>query len=150
MLGGSNAPSGAAGFTNEYSLDFDGVDDILITTKDATIMPTEALTVGCWIKPTTWAFAGSSQTYYPFGCVKSGGWGINFTNNFSASVTTFKSIIRVSDTGSGSAGYLQPSAGTGFSATLRALTGFHYVSLTYSKSTGVASLAIDGLSLIHI
>ena len=145
MLGGSNAPSGASGFANEYSLAFDGVDDILITTKDATIMPTDNLTVGCWINPTTWAFAGSNQVYYPFGCVKSGGWGLYFINNYAASTTEFKCIVRVSDTGSGSAGYLQPSAGVGFSATLRALTGFHYVSLTYDKTTGVTSLALDGV-----
>ena len=145
MLGGSNAPSGASGFTNEYSLAFDGVDDILITTKDATIMPTDNLTVGCWIKPTTWAFAGSSQVYYPFGCVKSGGWGINFTNNYAASVTTFKSIIRVTDTGSGSAGYLQPATGSLFSSTIRGLRGFNYVSLTYDKATGLASLALNGI-----
>tara|TARA_R110002126_G_scaffold129768_1_gene272800 strand:- start:144 stop:980 length:837 start_codon:yes stop_codon:yes gene_type:complete len=145
MLGGSNAPSGASGFLNEYSLSFDGVDDILITTKDATIMPTDNLTVGCWIKPSTWAFPGGSQVYYPFGCVKSGGWGLFFSNNFSGTVTTFSSVIRVSDTGSGSAGYLQPSPGTGFSSTLRALTGFHYVALTYDKATGVASLSLDGI-----
>ena len=145
MLGGSNAPSGASGFANEYSLAFDGVDDILITTKDATIMPTDNLTVGCWIKPSTWAFPGNGQLRYPFGCVAAGGWGVRFQNNYNGTVTTFSSIIRVSDTGSGSVGYLQPSAGTGFSSTLRALTGFHYVSLTYDKATGVASLALDGV-----
>ena len=144
MLGGSNAPSGASGFPNEYSLAFDGVDDILITTKDASIMPTDNLTVGCWIKPSTWAFPDNGQYYYPFGCLKSGGWGIYFLNNYNGTVTTFSSIIRVSDTGSG-AGYLQPSAGTGFSSTLRALTGFHYIALTYDKATGVASLSLDGV-----
>ena len=145
MLGGSNAPSGASGFTNEYSLAFDGVDDILITTKDATIMPTDNLTVGCWIKPSTWAFPGNGQLRYSFGCVSAGGWGVRFQNNYNGTVTTFSSIIRVSDTGSGSVGYLQPSAGTGFSSTLRALTGFHYVSLTYDKATGASSLALDGV-----
>tara|TARA_R110000787_G_scaffold13820_3_gene43025 strand:+ start:811 stop:1647 length:837 start_codon:yes stop_codon:yes gene_type:complete len=145
MLGGSNAPSGASGFPNEYSLAFDGVDDILITTKDASIMPTDNLTVGCWVNPSTWAFPGSIQVRSPFGCVKSGGWGIRFQNNFGASETTFNSIIRVSDTGSGSAGYLQASAGVGFSPTLRALTGWHYVALTYDKGTGVASLSLDGV-----
>ena len=141
----SNAPSGASGFANLYSLAFDGVDDILITTKDSSIMPTDNLTVGCWISPSTWAFSGNGQAYYPFGCVKSGGWGIFFVNNYNGTVTTFSSIIRVSDTGSGSAGYLQPSAGTGFSSTLRALTGFHYVALTYDKTTGVCSLSLDGV-----
>ena len=141
----SNAPSGASGFANEYSLAFDGVDDILITTKDSSIMPTDNLTVGCWISPSTWAFSGNGQTYYPFGCVLSGGWGISFLNNYNGTVTEFKSIIRVSDTGSGSAGYLQPSAGTGFSSTLRALTGFHYIALTYDKASGVASLSLDGV-----
>jgi hypothetical protein len=145
MLGGSNAPSGASGLLNEYSLAFDGVDDILITTKDSTIMPTDNLTVGCWIKPTTWAFSGNGQLRYPFGCVKSGGWGISFQNNYNATVTTFDCIIRVSDTGSGSAGYLLPSAGAGFSSTLRALTGFHYIALTYDKATGLASLSLDGV-----
>lgn len=144
MLGGSNAPSGA-GFSNKYSLNFDGVDDILITTKDSSIMPTDNLTVGCWIKPSTWAFPGNGQVRYSFGCVGAGGWGINFQNNYNATVTTFASIIRVTDTGSGSAGYLQPSAGTGFSRALRALTGFHYIALTYNKATGVASLSLDGV-----
>ena len=145
MLGGSNAPSGAAGFTNEYSLAFDGVDDGRITTKDATIMPTDNLTVGCWVNPATWDFPGAAQNRFPFGCVRTGGWGIKFENNFNGTVTTFQSIIRVSDTGSGSEGYLQPSAGFSFSATLRALTGFHYIALTYNKSTGVASLSLDGI-----
>ena len=141
----SNAPSGASRFANEYSLAFDGVDDILITTKDSSIMPTDNLTIGCWINPSTWAFPGNSQVYYPFGCVKSGGWGIFFVNNYNGTITTFSSIIRVSDTGGGSAGYLQPSAGTGFSSTLRALTGFHYIALTYDKTTGVCSLSLDGV-----
>ena len=57
MLGGSNAPSGASGFSNKYSLNFDGVDDILITTKDSSIMPTDNLTVGCWIKPSDLGFS---------------------------------------------------------------------------------------------
>ena len=144
MLGGSNAPSGA-GFSNEYSLAFDGVDDILITTKDSTIMPTDNLTVGCWVNPATWDFPGNSQIRFPFGCVGGGGWGVRFQNNYNGTITTFNSLIRVSDTGSGSAGYLQPSAGTGFSSTLRALTGFHYVSLTYDKATGASSLALDGV-----
>ena len=63
---------------NVYSLAFDGVDDILITTEDSSIMPTDNITVGGWIKPSTWAFAGSSQFYYPFGCVSTGGYGIKF------------------------------------------------------------------------
>ena len=129
---------------NEYSLAFDGVDDILITTEDSSIMPTDNITVGAWIKPNTWAFAGNSQVRYPFGCVTSGGYGLYFANNFNATITSFKGIIRVSDTGSGSAGYLEPDA-TSFSATLRALTGWHYVALTYDKVTGVASLSLDGV-----
>jgi hypothetical protein len=144
MLGGSNAPTPGT-FQNLYSLDFDGVDDILITTKDSSIMPTDNLTIGCWISPSTWAFAGNNQDHYPVGCVASGGWGIFFDNNYNGTVTEFKSIIRVSDTGSGSAGYLQPSAGTGFSSTLRALTGFHYIALTYDKASGVCSLSLDGV-----
>ena len=130
---------------NEYSLAFDGVDDILITTKDTTIMPTDNLTVGCWINPSTWAFAGSSQDYFPFGCVSTGGWGIYFANDFAATTTLFKGIIRVSDTGGGSEGYLYPDAGASYSPTLRALTGWHYIALTYTKSTGVASLSLDGV-----
>ena len=129
---------------NVYSLAFDGVDDILITTEDTSIMPTDNITVGGWIKPSTWAFAGSSQFYYPFGCVSTGGYGIKFENNFAASQTLFKGIIRVSDTGSGSAGYLEPDAGASYSTTLRALTGWHYVALTYDKTTGVANLYLDG------
>ena len=130
---------------NVYSLAFDGVDDILITTKDSSLMPTDNLTVGCWINPSTWAFAGSSQNYYPFGCVQSGGWGIRFANDFAATETLFEAFIRVSDTGSGSAGYLTPSAGASFSPTLRALTGWHYIALTYTKATGVASVYLDGV-----
>tara|TARA_R110000751_G_scaffold30239_1_gene77573 strand:+ start:226 stop:1065 length:840 start_codon:yes stop_codon:yes gene_type:complete len=145
MLGGSNNPSGGSGFANEYSLAFDGVDDLLITTKDSSIMPTDNLTVGCWIDPATWAFPGNGQIRYPFGCVSSGGWGIKFSNNYNGTVTSFFADIRVSDTGGGSAGYLYITAGTGFSSTLRALTGWHYVALTYDKATGVASLSLDGI-----
>jgi len=129
---------------NQYSLDFDGVDDILITTKDTSIMPTENLTAGCWIKPSTWAFTGNSQDYFPFGCVAAGGWGIRFTNNYNGTITEFEAKINVSAGGDG-AGYIYPSAGTGFSATLRALTGWHYVSFTYDKATGVGSLYLDGV-----
>jgi len=144
MLGGSNAPSDT-GLKNLYSLDFDGVDDILITTKDSSIMPTDNLTVGCWIKPTTWAFPDNAAEYYPFGCISAGGWGIRFRNNYNATMTDMSAIIRVSDTGSGSAGYITASAGTSFSSTLRALTGFHYVAFTYDKATGRASLSLDGV-----
>ena len=143
-LSSSNAPSGASGFSNEYSLVFDGVDDILITTKHSSIMPTDKLTVGCWIRPSTWAFAGNNQDHYPFGCVAVGGYGIYFDNNYNGTVTEFKAIIRVSDTGAGEEGYLLLSAGTGFSSTLRALTGFHYIALTYDNDTGIASLSLDG------
>ena len=145
MLGGSNAPSGATGFLNEYSLAFDGVDDILITNNDPTIMPTDNLTVGCWINPSTWAFPGNGATYYPFGCVSTGGWGIYFQNNYNGTRTTFEGIIRVSNTPKGGEGYIVPNAGIAFSTTLRALTGFHYIALTYDKATGAASLYLDGV-----
>jgi hypothetical protein len=148
MLGLGNSLSLGGTLTsspfNIYSLAFDGVDDVLITTKDSSIMPTDNLTVGCWVNPTTWAFTGNSQVRYPFGCVQSGGWGVNFSNNYNGTITTFQSIIRVSDTGSG-LGYLQPSAGAGFSSALRALTGWHYVALTYHKATGKASMYFDGV-----
>ena len=142
MLGGSNAPSDT-GLENLYSLDFDGVDDILITTKDSSIMPTDNITVGCWIKPTTWAFPDNGADYFPFGCIRTGGWGLRFANNYNATVTTFYATIRVSDAGSES--YLTVSAGTAFSSTLRALTGWHYVALTYDKATGKGSLSLDGV-----
>ena len=130
---------------NVYSLAFDGVDDILITTTDSSIMPTAKITVGCWINPSSWAFAGNAQNFYPFGCVGVGGYGIYFSNNYNGTVTSFKGIIRVTDTGSGSAGYLEPDAGTSFSDTLRALTGWHYLALTYNRASGVASLSLDGV-----
>tara|TARA_R110002020_G_scaffold97920_2_gene233532 strand:- start:171 stop:1433 length:1263 start_codon:yes stop_codon:yes gene_type:complete len=129
---------------NEYSLDFDGVDDILITTKDSSIMPTDNITVGCWIKPSTWEFTGNNQVYYPFGCVYAGGWGLRFVNNFNATITSFEALVQVSAGGDGS-GYLIPTAGTSFSATLRALTGWHYVAFTYTKATGVGAVYLDGV-----
>ena len=131
---------------NEYSLAFDGVDDILITTKDTTIMPTDNLTVGCWIKPSTWAFTGSNQTYFPFGCVAAGGWGISFKNNFAADETIFKVTLNVTAGGDGS-GYIYADAGASYSPTLRALTGWHYIALTYTKATAVVSLSLDGVEL---
>ena len=142
MLGGSNAPSDT-GLENLYSLDFDGVDDVLITTNDSSIMPTDNITVGCWVKPTTWAFPDNNTEYYAFGCIRSGGWGVKFQNNYNATVTTFSATIRVSDAGSES--YLTISAGTAFSSTLRALTGWHYVAMTYDKATGKGSLSLDGV-----
>ena len=144
MLGGSNSPSDT-GFKNLYSLDFDGVDDILITTEDSTIMPTDNITVGCWVKPSNWAFPDNGGNYYPFGCVSSGGWAVRFRNNYNATITEFSAIIRVSDTGSGSPGYITLSTGSSLSSTLRALTGFHYVALTYDKATGRGSLSLDGV-----
>ena len=129
---------------NEYSLAFDGVDDILITTKDSSIMPTDNLTVGCWVNPSTWEFAGSNQVYFPFGCVASGGWGIAFINDYYATQTSFKATIKVSAGGDG-AGYSYADAGASYSATLRALTGWHYVAMTYTKATAVVSVSLDGV-----
>tara|TARA_R100001530_G_scaffold59339_1_gene43029 strand:+ start:299 stop:1567 length:1269 start_codon:yes stop_codon:yes gene_type:complete len=129
---------------NEYSLDFDGVDDVLITTEDSSIMPTEQLTVGAWINPSTWEFAGNAQVRYPLGCVSSGGWGIYFENNYNATETLFKGIIQVEDTGEGSPGYLYPDGGTSYSVELRGLNGWHYITLTYTNTTGKASLYMDG------
>lgn len=129
---------------NEYSLAFDGVDDILITTKDSSIMPGKNLTVGCWVFPDTWAFAGSSQTYFPFGCVSSGGWGIRFRNNFAADETIFDAIIKVSDDGSGSADYIVAATDANYSVTLRALKKWHYITFTYTHSSGVLALYMDG------
>tara|TARA_R110002153_G_scaffold248693_1_gene404897 strand:- start:556 stop:1386 length:831 start_codon:yes stop_codon:yes gene_type:complete len=135
----------SSSFSNEYSLAFDGVNDILITTKDSSIMPTDNLTAGCWIKPANWAFPGNAQVRYPFGCVATGGWGLQFSNNYNGTITTFAAYIRVSDAGSGGEDYINITAGTGFSSTLRALTGWHYVAFTYDKATGVGSLSLDGV-----
>jgi len=129
---------------NEYSLAFDGVDDILITTEDSSIMPTDNLTVGCWINPSTWAFPGNSQAHFPCGCVAAGGYGIAFINNYNATVTELYGYIKVS-AGGDINGYLAPTTGTSFSATLRALTGWHYVALTYDKSTAVGVIYLDGV-----
>ena len=48
MLGGSNAPS-AAEFTNEYSLDFDGVDDYVFVGKDTALTIRDDITISAWV-----------------------------------------------------------------------------------------------------
>ena len=48
MLGGSNAPIGA-GFSNEYSLDFDGVDDYVALRNKTDFELTGDTTVSSWI-----------------------------------------------------------------------------------------------------
>ena len=136
---------GSPDIFNEYSLAFDGVDDILITTEDSSIMPSDNLTVGCWVNPSTWAFVGNSVNTSPFGCKSSGGYSMYFENNYNGTISTMDLHVRISDTGGGSEGYLEPTTGTSFSATLRALTGWHYIAFTYTQSTGVASIYLDGV-----
>jgi hypothetical protein len=53
MLGGSNSPSGA-GFENLYSLDFDGVNDVLTIPNNTIYTPTSSgWTISYWIKTST-------------------------------------------------------------------------------------------------
>ena len=81
MLGGSNAPSGAAGFTNEYSINFDGVNDEVSIANAAVLTPNNSsgnrgFSCSLWVKTTNvnnpiFEKASTGSLEYTYGISKS-------------------------------------------------------------------------------
>jgi len=124
-------------FSN-FAGSFDGTADFVLLPEVSALKPTSAVSMSFWAKPNAWDMTNGSNYDYFLGCVSSGGWGV-YLDNTGAQVTTIKFIIRVSDTGSGSAGYLTANINT---ATTEALTGWHHIAATYDGET--AKLYLDG------
>ena len=114
-----------------YSGSFDGSADFVLLPEVAALKPTAALSISFWAKPNAWDMTNGSNSDYFLGCVSSGGWGI-YLQNTGGQATTINFIIRVDDSGSGSAGYITANVNE---ATTEALTGWNHIAATYDGTT---------------
>ena len=137
-LGNSLVTGGAISKFSNYSGSFDGTADFVLLPEVSALKPTAALSVSFWAKPNAWDMTNGSNTDMFLGCISSGGWGI-YLENTGAQVTTIKFIIRVDDTGGGSAGYITANVNT---ATTEALTDWNHIVATYDGTT--AKLYVNG------
>jgi len=136
-------PAAAAEYTDDFALEFDGVDDYLKIPEHANINPTDNITVAAWVKPNDWIFpTAHNQAYIPFGCVGVGGWAIKFYNNYNSTATYVQAVAKVTDDGSGSSNYLAATGGN-----VRSLTGWHLIALTYDKVTAKLIMSLDGVEV---
>jgi len=122
-------------YPNEYSCEFDGVDDSVIVAQSAALRPTDELSISLWMKPTTWNMTGASHKQYVFGCVRSGGWGIKLENNGSGHTTLRFEIKTVSS------GYIYAVIDKD---TTEAFTGWKNIIATYNESSGLAKIYHNG------
>ena len=90
---------------SQYAVEFDGAADFIKILEDNALKPTNALGVSLWMKPNTWNMTSGSDEDCVIGCLRTGGWKLSLKNT-GAQVTTLEATVRVSDTGSGSAGYI--------------------------------------------
>ncbi len=90
---------------SQYAVEFDGAADFIKILEDDALKPTNALGVSLWMKPNTWNMTSGSDEDVVIGCLRTGGWKLSLKNT-GAQVTTLEATVRVSDTGSGSAGYI--------------------------------------------
>lgn len=90
---------------SQYAVEFDGAADFIKILEDDALKPTIALGVSLWMKPNTWNMTSGSDEDVIIGCLRTGGWKLSLKNT-GAQVTTLEVTLRVSDTGSGSAGYI--------------------------------------------
>ena len=115
-----------------YSGSFDGsADFVLLPEVDAIAKITSALTVSLWAKPNAWDMTNGSNEDQFLGCYNNGGWYVGLKNTGSQ-VTTLQFAIKVSDTGSGSAGTLVATVNT---ATVEAFSGWKHIVATYDGTT---------------
>ena len=140
MLGLGNSLNGSVvlGAFSTYSGSFDGAADFVLLPEVAALRPTAALSISFWAKANAWDMTNGSNNDYFIGCVSSGGWGV-LLENTGSQVTTIKFMLRVDDSGSGSAGYITANVNT---ATTEALTGWNHIAATYDGTT--AKLYING------
>lgn len=137
-------------FSNFLSLDFDGVDDYVNCGNSSTIRP-ETISISAWVNPNAWDWAnpGSSQDHneYIVGNVAVGGWGLylEFAGTEANPTTKLNFIVRVKDTGSGSAGYVTATIP---SATVRTWSGWKYVTCVFDGNA--VKLYYDGANEVSI
>tara|TARA_R110001592_G_scaffold146670_1_gene370855 strand:- start:149 stop:1072 length:924 start_codon:yes stop_codon:yes gene_type:complete len=150
-----------------FSLKLDGTDDFMVVDDDSSITPTAALTLSAWVNLDTQHGAtgwlnpdGSPSEHHSqavIGCVNVGGWGIFIEYHGTANnpTTKIKSLIRVTDTGSGSGGYLTPIWGGKTSSTagsalheIKDFSGWIHIAVTYAS--GVARLYINGSNDLNV
>tara|TARA_R110000823_G_scaffold41858_1_gene109920 strand:+ start:91 stop:993 length:903 start_codon:yes stop_codon:yes gene_type:complete len=160
-LGFNLAAAPVLGGGPPFSLKLDGTDDFMVASHDSSIMPTGGLTVSTWVNldtehgATGWVNPDNDDSddhdEYVVGCIASGGYGvyIQYAGTASNPITQIRGAVRVTDTGSGSAGYLFPVWGGITSTTggpalheIKDFTGWIHVALTYAS--GVVKLYING------
>lgn len=99
-------------FLNQYSLDFDGVDEFLNCGNSSTIRPSNQITISTWLKPNAWDWQnpGGSLDHNEFivGNYASGGFGLylSFEGTQLNPITIVKFIVNVSDDGGGTSGHV--------------------------------------------
>lgn len=122
---------------SKLSTNFDGIDDCVIIAQSAALRPTDELSISLWMKPTEWQISGSaSDIQDPIGCLSSGGWRVKMVKaGGAAAPTKIDFEIRVSDTGSGGAGYITATIASG---TVSGFSGWVNIIATYKD--GVAKL----------
>ena len=133
MLGLGNSLSGGAIIDkfSSFAGSFDGSADFVLLPEVAALKPTAALSISLWAKPNAWDMTNGGNSDYFLGCISSGGFGIRMINS-GGQVTKIEFLIRVDDSGSGSAGYITANVNE---ATTEALTGWNHIAATYDGTT---------------
>tara|TARA_R110002012_G_scaffold103168_1_gene242987 strand:- start:1835 stop:2731 length:897 start_codon:yes stop_codon:yes gene_type:complete len=164
-LGFNLAAASVLGGGPPFSLNLDGTDDFMVVDDDSSITPTAELTVSAWFNidtehgATGWLNPDGNDDHSEtvVGCVNVGGWGIfiEYSGTAANPITKIKTLVRVTDTGIGSGGYLTPIWGgvtsTTTSTTLHEIkdfSGWTHVALTYTS--GVAKLYINGNNDLNV
>jgi len=158
-LGFNLAAAPVLGGGPPFSLKLDGTDDHMRVDHNTSIKPTAAITVAGWVNldlvhgATGWLNpdGNSDHDEYLIGTVNNGGWGMYFSYGGTAAnpKTEIKAIINVTDTGSGSAGYLTAKWGgvtsTTGSTTLHEIKDFTgWVHLVFTYDGAILKLYING------
>ena len=164
-LGFNLAATPVLGGGPPFSLKLDGTDDFMVVDDDSSITPTAALTLSAWFNIDTehggtgWPNPDGNDDHSEavLGCVNVGGWGIfiEYSGTTNNPVTKISCLVRVTDTGSGSGGYLAPEWGGVTSTTgsttlheIKDFSGWTHVALTYAS--GVAKLYINGSNDLNV
>ena len=164
-LGFNLAAASVLGGGPPFSLKLDGTDDFMVVDDDSSITPTAELTLSAWFNidiehgGTGWLNPDGDDDHDEtvVGCVNVGGWAIQlaYAGTTANPTLQIKSLIRVTDTGSGSGGYLIPIWGGKTSSTtssalheIKDFSGWTHVAVTYAS--GVAKLYINGNNDLNV
>lgn len=143
MLGITNTLVGSSYVSGRYSNfsgSFDGTADFVLLPEVAALKPTSAVSVSLWAKPNAWDMTNGSNSDVMLGCLSTGGFQV-YLQNTGSQVTTLKWLLRVTDTGSGSEGYIEANMNT---ATTEALDGWKHIVGTYDGTTAKLYVNADG------